>query len=203
MRLYFTPQAKMKLDLYIQLSGETEVSGLGKVERHGRDDFLCSDVVLFEQASSWAGTELSQEAVAEFFEAVMERSEDPGQYRLWWHSHGDHPCYWSRVDEKTIERLGSSWLVSVVGNVRSDLLARIDVFDPVHLGMELPTGILLEGHPDLNEAIKKELSEKVHQKKIMYPMRARWREPRYDDWPEEKDEGECHEGTRTRLDPPA
>lgn len=201
MRLYFTPTAKMKLELYIQLANDTEVSGLGRVERLGHDGFLCTDVVLFEQESNWAGTELSQEAVAEFFAAVMERGEDPGQYRLWWHSHGDNPCFWSRTDVKTIERLGDSWLLSVVGNLAGDLLARVDVFEPVHLWGELPTGVYLEPDAQLAEAIKKELSEKVHYKRIAYPVESRWGRSWSRDWWEE-DEDEEDEDARTRLDAP-
>lgn len=189
MKLYFTPTAKTKLDLYIQCSNETEVSGLGKVERLGRDDFLCTDIVLFEQESSWAGTELSQEAVADFLASVMGRDEDPGQYRLWWHSHGDHPCFWSRIDERTIERLGSSWLLSVVGNLAGDLVARIDVFDPVHLAKELPTGVYLQANDELAETIKKELAEKVRRKAV--PMESGWRKHWYRDrWEEDNDEDE-------------
>jgi len=184
MKLYFTPMAKMKLELYIQLADSKEVSGLGKVERLGRDDFLCTDVLLFEQESSWGGTELSQEAVAEFFAALIERGEDPGQYRLWWHSHGHHPCFWSRMDIKTIERLGDTWLVSVVGNVAGDLVARIDVFEPVHLWGELSTAVYLEKDAHLAEAIKQELAEKVRYKKVWYPAQSGWNRPWYYGWEE-------------------
>lgn len=190
MRLYFTPVAKMKLELYIRLADSAEVSGLGKVECLGRDDFLCTDVVLFEQESSWGGTELSQEAVAEFFAALIERGEDPGQYRLWWHSHGRHQCFWSRTDVKTIERLGDTWLVSVVGNVAGDLLARIDIFKPVHLRGELPTGVYLETDAHFEEAIKKEISEKVRYKKLHYPVESGWGGYWYRDWWKEEDNDE-------------
>lgn len=188
MKLYFTPAAKMKLELYIRLADSAEVSGLGKVERLGRDDFLCTDIVLFEQESSWGGTELDQEAVAEFFATLIERGEDPGQYRLWWHSHGRHQCFWSRTDVKTIERLGDSWLVSVVGNVTGDLLARIDVFEPVHLWGELPTGVHLETDAHLEETIKKEISEKVRYKKLHYPVESDWGRYWYHNWGEEEDD---------------
>lgn len=192
MKLYFTPAAKTKLELYIQLADPAEVSGLGKVERLGRDGFLCTDIVLFEQESSWGGTELSQEAVAEFFATLIGRGEDPGQYRLWWHSHGHHQCFWSRTDVKTIERLGDSWLVSVVGNAAGDLLARLDVFEPVHLWGELSTEVYLEADAQLAEMIKKELSEKVRFRKPQYPLESEWGRW-YRSWGEEEEDGDSED----------
>lgn len=164
MRVLFTPEAKRKLELYVRLC-DIEVSGLGRVHCLGREEFLIDEIVLLEQESTWGSTELSRDALTRFLEELLARGEDPAAYRVFWHSHVDMRCFWSRVDERTIKNFGAPWLISIVAKQFGEILARIDVFDPVHLCADKVTvDVYLKASDDEVRAIKGELEHKVKRK---------------------------------------
>lgn len=192
MKLYFTPKAKIKLDLYIRLS-DTEVSGVGRVTLLERGSFLVDDVFILEQECSWSETALDQEALARFLEEFVAKGERPSGLRLWWHSHRDWDVFWSRRDERTIRCFNVPWLISVVGNRRGDYLARLDVFEPAHLTRDkIPVDVYLEADEKEACAIKRQLEQKVRRKTYCYPVERHgaWYSDWYSDWWEDDGNGE-------------
>ncbi len=85
-RVFITPEAKRMLDLYVTLC-PLEISGLGTVERYGRD-FLITAVSLFPQEVTGGSTELDADTIQEFLLELVQSGKDPARYKLWWHSHG-------------------------------------------------------------------------------------------------------------------
>lgn len=172
--IYFTPRAMAKLQAYVSMS-DGEVSGIGRVERLDSEDFLITEIILLEQESGWASTELDDEALTGFLEELISKGEDPGAYKLWWHSHGNAPVYWSVTDDETCRRFQNRWMLSVVVNKRGECKGRIDVYEPIHLAGELPVRIYTPLEEGELEAIKEELQQKVRRKTWSYSYeRGRW-----------------------------
>jgi hypothetical protein len=172
MKVYITPEAKQKLDLYVEaVSGE--ISGLGRCTTH-KGTIYIEDVYLLKQESGHSDTELDPEAVAELMVAVVNAKEDPAELKLWWHSHGSMGVFWSGTDEATAGKFGNGWMLSLVVNKKGESKCRLDVYDPVHLVCE--SAELAVWYPlpskELKAAIEAEVKEKVSSKRggcVVYP----------------------------------
>lgn len=106
-----------------------EVGGIGLVaERPGGPHIY--ELFILPQTSGPGAVELDAGRLAEFVARFERAGGDPGQLRCWWHSHGDLDVGWSATDEATIARFPGDGLVSLVGNRRGDLLARLDRWGP-------------------------------------------------------------------------
>jgi hypothetical protein len=128
--LRFTPQAWEMLWLYIKLA-EGEVGGLGSVVPVD-DGFLMTECFLIDQQATDVDTMLEPEALSRFLVDYATQDKDPGELRLWWHSHAREQVFWSMDDEHTIDNFGGELLVALVGNFAGKFLARMDRFEPKH-----------------------------------------------------------------------
>jgi len=164
-RIYLTPKVKAKLDAYIKLCAY-EISGLGKVERLGNEDFLVTEVILLEQACSPASTLLDEDDLARFMTELLRKGENPAKWKLWFHSHpGDSDVFWSYTDEKTCASFNNGWMLSIVANGQGDYLGRIDVYEPVHLyDDEVSVSVYTELDDEELKAIREEIERKVRPK---------------------------------------
>jgi hypothetical protein len=117
-----------------------EVSGLGALV-HNKDsnNFVVLEVFLFEQVSSGAGTDLNTDEIAVFINHLIEQGKDPGVMKLWFHSHGTSDVFWSDKDYTNIQGLfHSDFMISIVVNKYEERLARLDIYQPIRLSLELP-----------------------------------------------------------------
>jgi hypothetical protein len=128
MNLRLTDRAWEKLWLYIHLA-EGEVGGLASVTPQD-DGFMMSDCYLIDQRATDVDTMLEPEALSRFLVDYAAAGKDPGELRLWWHSHAREQVFWSMDDEHTIDNFGGELLVALVGNFAGKFLARMDRFEP-------------------------------------------------------------------------
>jgi hypothetical protein len=131
LKLYITPEAKQKLELYTA-AASGEISGLGRAYVHN-DDIYVEDIYLLKQECTGSSTDLDPEAVAEFITELIAAGRAPEEIKVFWHSHDNMGCFWSGTDEKTCQSFGNGWMVSIVVNKKGESLSRLDVYDPVHL----------------------------------------------------------------------
>ena len=127
-RLRATPEAWEHLALYILLS-PGEVGGLASLEQEG-EDFVVTAIHLIDQRATDVDNELDAESVSRFLIDYLHGGGDPGALRVWWHSHGREGVFWSADDQRTIDRFGGEWLISLIGNHAGKFLARLDRFEP-------------------------------------------------------------------------
>lgn len=128
MMLDVAPDAWQKLWAWIYLA-EGEVGGLGSiVEVPG--GFRVVDCFLIDQRATDVDTELDPAAASQFLVEYVQQGRDPVELRLWWHSHAREGVFWSADDERTIDGFGGDYLVSLVGNQRGKVLARLDRYRP-------------------------------------------------------------------------
>ena len=129
MNLRLSARAWAKLWLYIHFA-QGEVGGLGSVEPED-GGFLMRDCFLIDQRATDVDTMLEPEALSRFLVDYAASGNDPGDLRLWWHSHAREQVFWSMDDEHTIDSFGGELLVAVVGNYAGKFLARMDRFEPM------------------------------------------------------------------------
>jgi hypothetical protein len=165
MKIKLTKNATMKLRTYVKYA-DGEVSGLGTVDVAG-GDFMVDDVCIFEQTASAVHTELSQAALAKFMHEKMKAGEDVSRYMLWWHSHGDMDVFYSSTDTGTLDgQEGSTpWLLSLITNKQGEYVGRLDVYEPVHIYIDVSVSEekLYEDVPACKIEIEKMLHRRVDQ----------------------------------------
>ena len=159
---------------------DTEISYLGKVER--KDDILTVvDFVLLKQQVSYASTILDKEELGKFYESLMDKGENPSDWKVWIHSHAAMVAVFSTTDEDTIKSFDlevptDNWFLSIVMNHAGDLNARIDVFYPLHVTLEKLEWDISFDDPILMQAIKLEIAQKVSKLTRYHRDNTNWRE---------------------------
>lgn len=160
MKLLIEKAADDKIRAYTALC-PSEISGLGKIRRDG-DDFIVTDVAIFEQSVSGVHSTIPTIALAKFQEDMVKKGESMKDWVLWWHSHADMSVFFSTTDTDTIA--GSTefpYLVSLVVNKARENKARIDVFSPVHMYAELDVEIISEENEEIKQLCQAEIDAKV------------------------------------------
>jgi len=161
----FTNRAFQKISLYID-KASGEISGLGKIT-HDREhsEIIVEDLVLLNQKNTGSSTEIDQDALAKFYDNLMEKGENTAEWKLWWHSHADMTVFWSGTDTNTIEDFDTeqdtnNFFLSIVGNKKGEFKCRLDAFRPFKYTLEdIPWDIQYD--KDLEEEITKEIAEKT------------------------------------------
>jgi len=109
--LRFTPTAWAKF-LFLRDRRETEVGGFGV--SNPEDLLLIEDVILVQQICSVVTVAFDDAAVADYFDAQIDRGLRPEQFaRIWLHTHPGHSATPSLTDEETFARVfgGCDWAV--------------------------------------------------------------------------------------------
>lgn len=140
----------------------TEISGLGKVIINADGDFVITDVAIFEQEVSGVHSTLSTTALAKFQAEMVKKGESMKDWCVWWHSHADMGVFFSGTDTGTIdESTEFPYLVSLVVNKKGQSKARVDVFKPVRMFMDLEVEVVSSQSDEITKLCKAEIAEKV------------------------------------------
>ena len=114
MKLRFSPTAWAKL-LFLRDRGDSEIAAFGVSAED--DPLFVEDLAVVAQTADFAGVAFEDEAVAEFFEEMVDAGLRPERFaRIWVHTHpGDSPTP-SFTDEQTFGRVfgGCQWAVMLV-----------------------------------------------------------------------------------------
>ena len=156
--LHITYEAQKKLDLYIQHC-DVEISGLGEIDLVNNNELWIKDIYIFPQSGSMVGTLLDSNALIDFLTQRTLEGKDGDILRCWWHSHVNMRVFYSATDLTTIERFTGDYLISLVGNKKHELLARLDIYNPLRLTLDL--SIQTQSELDLEKTIKAEIKSKT------------------------------------------
>lgn len=164
---------------YLCSSFKDEWTLFGKSEMVEPGHFRLLDFRIPKQTNGPASTEIDQEVYADFYAKLWEDGENTGDWNIWIHSHNTMGCFWSATDYAQMENFGEEgapYLLSIVVSTkgqkhgRADLLARLSVFKPVSMGVDIPTitSMDISQTPDF-EAWTEELESKQTFKKYTPP----------------------------------
>lgn len=111
-KLIFTCPAWLKLQCYINLVGDYEITGFGRIV----DDRIV-DIKIIPQTVKSAEVDCDIDAMVDFMRKLPK--EERGQWILDWHSHVDMGCFMSGTDSKNYEeqleaRLNQQFPVMIV-----------------------------------------------------------------------------------------
>ena len=178
MKIIFPSNIYERLRAYV-LAVDTEISFLGKEERIG-DTIIINDIALFKQESTYGSTILDRVALGKLYDNLMDKGENPSNWKTWIHSHAGMNAYFSGKDKETIESFDlehpvDNWFLSVVVNHAGDLQARIDVFSPFRHTIDKLSWDIVFTNPLLSEQVKREIEEKVTTIEYRYNEYHDWR----------------------------
>ncbi len=123
--LRFSPYAWAKL-LHLRDQGDTEIGGFG-LSAPG-DPLLIEDVLLIKQRCSVATVIFDDEAVADYFDQMVDQGLEPEQFaRVWIHTHPGNCPLPSSVVEETFDRVfgPTDWSVMAIVARNDDSYARL------------------------------------------------------------------------------
>jgi len=174
MKIIFPIKVYQKFRSYIENCDE-EISGLGKIVK--TDGVITiQDVKIFTQTTSAAETTMDKKAVGKFYDDLMKNGEQLSDWKLWWHSHAKMDVFFSGTDIATIDDFDNdlkddNWMLSIVGNHAADLLARIDIYQPIRCTMnEIDWEIDYRDEQIEQDAIL-DIIQKVNNKTIIIPKK--------------------------------
>jgi len=140
-RLRFSPWAWAKL-LFLRDRGPTEIAAFGISPR---DDLLfVEDLQLPRQRCSPLTAALEDVAVADLFDAQVDKGRSPAQFaRIWVHTHPGDSAQPSGTDERTFERVfgACDWAVMFILARGGDAYARLRLQCGVAVSLRLRTEI--------------------------------------------------------------
>ncbi len=99
-----------------------EVSGFGKCAyNEATKEIDVYSAHLLKQEGSAAMTDIDAGSLAKL---MYTTKDNPGELKLWWHSHVQMAAFWSGTDLDTIKQLGGNgWCIAIVLNQRSEYKA--------------------------------------------------------------------------------
>lgn len=123
-----------------------EITGIGMVAKkcHGyHTDFVVEDVRVPKQYVSPDLSSFEEGALNKIIEEMLQEGDDVEKLCFRWHSHADGAVFFSHIDENDIDRCGSPYVVNLVVNARYEMLARLDILEPVRV-RGIPLSVVIE-----------------------------------------------------------
>ncbi|HLP82004.1 MAG TPA: hypothetical protein VK141_08485 [Nitrosomonas sp.] len=156
-----TPEVFEKMHIYAQLS-EGEISGCGKVEliedTESSLHIRIVDVMIFKQVVTPGHTTMNGEVLSRWYYELVKADQDPGEWKLWWHSHHTMPAFFSGEDHATIATLSEPGrMYSLCINKAGNMVARADKESNI-----IGTASIEIDHP-INEELREQLRAQVEE----------------------------------------
>lgn len=150
--LWFSPTAWIKLN-WLAHAGDTEIGGFALVP--DPEELLITDFQLIKQSCTAVTVAFEDEAVADYFEHMVDAGHQPDQFaRLWIHSHPSDCPNPSSTDEATFRRVFGrcDWAIMFIVARGGQTYARLrfsagpggQMIIPVGIRWDLPVGELDE-----------------------------------------------------------
>ena len=161
MKLKIQKEAWQKIAAYVD-NCPYEIGGLGQVICDG-EDFIVSDVEIFTQKVTAAHVDMTAETLAVFQTEKIKARQSLVNYKFWWHSHAKMDAFFSGTDTNTIDESGAEfpWLVSFVTNHAHKKIARLDIYQPVHVHCALDIEIIEDANQAIIDACKADIAARV------------------------------------------
>jgi hypothetical protein len=150
--LTFAPLAWLKLQYFCH-AGDTEIGGFGITSE--QDLLYIEDFVTVRQRVTPFTVQFDDEAVADFFDACVDRGMHPEQFsRIWCHTHPGASVTPSSVDEETFARCFGrcDWSLMVILGRTARVYARMAFAAGPGGQISLPTHVDWSVWPDFVEA---------------------------------------------------
>lgn len=145
--LQITDRAWEDLQTYVQFAAANEIQGFGMAKAVADDCLRLSRILpIPRQTCSRASTETTGESLAFWLDEITRDSIDPAEVTCWWHLHPSRGhlaqksgLYFSQQDQSTIRSWQDlkPWVVSLVVDTQGQGIARLDIFSPIWITVDL------------------------------------------------------------------
>lgn len=175
--LWVDPHAWAKIMMYAELC-PLEVNGFAYLKVITPNDLLLAssaDVFITDQVVTPGSADVHGSTVAFAVDQAV-RAGRGSELHLQWHSHVNMDAYCSDTDMATIDAYGKAgvqWMVSVVVNKRGKYVARLDVFAPLRVGVEVQVRQYVNA-PDIRATCLEDLVAHVQQPAVPGRLARRW-----------------------------
>ena len=177
-KLYFLKKAYDKMRLYVELCPD-EIGWLGYVDKlKDGQGYLVTDVFLVDQEVHGATTELSPDAIVEYYNNLDEtgREEFLNKCKIWGHSHvnmAPNPSGQDDTQGLELSKDVDDFYIRLITNKKNEY--HITFYDKTIKAKVITDGIVLynpEG-AELRKAIQEEINEKVKKKTFSIPTTSK------------------------------
>lgn len=176
-KLEFTPHAWVKLNCYINLIGDKEITGFAKLE-----DGKITDVKIIKQEVEGAYVKSKDDyAIAEFLSELPLEDIEKGLWNLDWHSHVNMNVFasgtdWSNYNSMleyrnykpfpamVVNKKGDIWCENILGNHES---VSIDVYVPDSCNL-----LTEEEFKQIYQECKKDIEQKCELREYVKPVQT-------------------------------
>lgn len=164
-KIIITPEAFLKLQCYINLVGDLEITGFGRLQKNDDGSHTCIDFEIIEQEVRSAYVEADADATLKFLMSLP--AEQRGEWMLDWHSHvnmGTSPSStdWGNYEKQLTARLGKQFPFIIV-NKKCEATSGCYLSENKHPNIEIvvqQADIPAEKIDEIYEYCKKEVQEK-------------------------------------------
>ena len=170
-RLEFSPKAWLKINAYINLIGDLEITGLGKVEKiEGKD--IITDIIILKQIVDSIKCECEATAIPNFLNTLP--IEERQLWILDWHSHVDMAVTPSLTDTNNYRtmfaiRLNNIFPVMIINKQQNIYCANYygnDYYKNIPVSYSL--GVTEEEIKTIYKECQKDIEEKVQERQVFY-----------------------------------
>lgn len=159
-------------------SAPNEILGMGMISKQCSrstrlTQFVLEEVFVPVQKVGPDDCVFEEGAQNEIIYEVIERGDSPVGLCFRWHSHADHPVYFSPIDENDIDDCDSPYVVNLVVNANRDMLARLDILEPVRV-RNIPLEIIIE--PTRDGELMAECKDEIKKYCKPFPERSTLRQ---------------------------
>ena len=207
-RLFIENAAWRRILLYVRSAANLEVkgkpraveiNGFGLLEQHDNDFYLVSPdhVFITEQQVMSGHAEYSGRGLAKLNHKLRQMGRNKNDLKLQWHSHVYGTAAQSSTDMNSIEQVygpgGYDFMLSLVTNVRGEVMTRFDCFRPFRMGAAIQTVLYDAVDTTAEQAlVNAEIADKVtdlepKKPKGGYPMSALFGSPEVIADPDDED----------------
>ena len=149
---------------YAQSITPQEVNGYGLVDQVARDQFeVCHGSIFITDQVATPAT-VNTTAVGNAY--AGNRADEAGKtLGLQWHSHGRGGAYHSPTDMNTAHTYGKigtiDWMIWVVINDRGDIVARLEQYAPIRIGVPMTVIVVPDNYQQLLEQVRSDITRHV------------------------------------------
>lgn len=163
-QLIFTSSDYDTMVTYAQSITPKEVNGYGLVDQVARDQFVVCQSSIF--ITDQVVTPVSANTTAVGNAYAGNRADEAGKtLGMQWHSHGASSAYSSPTDLKTADSYGKvgtiDWMIWVVINDRGDVVARLEQYKPIRIGVPMTVIVVPDNHQQLLEQVRSDITRHV------------------------------------------
>lgn len=129
------PQAFKKIKCFVDLC-DYEINGFGSVKCVD-NCFTITDVFILKQYVTPAHVDVDPKALNQLIYQLVKKGRDSSNLKFQWHSHASLPSFFSPEDVGTTGNYMNDYMISLVINKAGEYRARIDLFKPFQLSLQL------------------------------------------------------------------